>query len=149
MINKHYIEELWSQSKHCDKNATSYTAIYDFQASSVLVSRVQLCVSWPQCTCSFKKKCVGGRGGVKTWIETLKTSTKRPRGSGEQNQVNVYPKVSILGGLHFQEDGVDIFPYSPTKFNCKSWTSSIKQTCNRMLRKEGHSLGRERETEGV
>lgn len=66
-----------------------------------------------KCTCSFfKKKCVGGRGGVKTWIETLKTSAKTPRGSGEQNQVNVRPKVSILGGLHFQEDGVDIFPYS-------------------------------------
>lgn len=105
-----------SQSKRCDKNATSYTAIYDFQASSVpSLSRVQLCVSWPQMHVLFlkKKKCVGGRGGVKTWIETLKTSTKRPRGSGEQNQVNVHPKVSILGGLHFQEDGVDIFPYSP------------------------------------
>lgn len=95
-------------------------SLFDFQASSVpSLSRVQLCVSWPQMHVLFlkkKKKCVGGRGGVKTWIETLKTSTKRPRGDGEQNQVNVHPKVSILGGLHFRKTGrhISLFPISST-----------------------------------
>lgn len=63
-----------SQSKHYNKNATSYTAIYDFQVSSVpSLSRVQLCVSWPQMHVLFLKKksvwedVVGSKHELKHW----------------------------------------------------------------------------------